>query len=257
LHLVLLTRGALFRAQSLPPLMRSPSWPPMKIDVNDELKNVQRPRKLRKAIMVTALILINDLAIFIAASLLLREFLQINTSEAFGPGLSVVGHLSADSLEVTVDDAQNAIFRSQSDNSAVSVRAATQHTAKLVLGKTSSPDWAIANDEQDQFTVKKGDRSFLTMNGPTTTSTISTHVDMEANTVFGSPLIMSTGGPIPTHACESDSECGAVRTPSDPAARGRRGLNSPAVVWSAGAVQQLGCVFGGGCGGGHAAGAGE
>ena len=183
----------------------------MKIDVNDELKNVQRPRKLRKAIMVTALILINDLAIFIAASLLLREFLQINTSEAFGPGLSVVGHLSADSLEVTVDDAQNAIFRSQSDNSAVSVRAATQHTAKLVLGKTSSPDWAIANDEQDQFTVKKGDRSFLTMNGPTTTSTISTHVDMEANTVFGSPLIMSTGGPIPTHACESDSECGAVR----------------------------------------------
>jgi len=54
---------------------------------------------------------------------------QINTSEAFGPGLSVVGHLSADSLEVTVDDAQNAIFRSQSDNSAVSVRAATQHTA--------------------------------------------------------------------------------------------------------------------------------
>ena len=49
----------------------------MKIDVNDELKNVQRPRKLRKAIMVTALILINDLAIFIAASLLLRRLLRL------------------------------------------------------------------------------------------------------------------------------------------------------------------------------------
>jgi hypothetical protein len=205
-----LTRVAVVaRPQSLPPLMRSPSWPPMKIEVTDELKNVQRPKKMRKAIMVASLIIINDILIFIAASLLLREYLQINTKEAFGPGLTVSGHLTSDSLEVTVDEPQNAIFRSQSSDSAVSVRAAAYRTAKLVLGKTSSPDWGIANNPQDQLLISKGERSFLMMDGVTTTSTISTHVDTEDNTLFGAPLIMSTGGPIPSHACTVDADCGA------------------------------------------------
>ena len=181
----------------------------MKIEVTDELKNVARPKKLRKAVMVTCLIIINDILIFVAASLLLREYLQINTKEAFGPGLTVSGHLTSDSLEVTVDEPQNAIFRSQSSNSAVSVRAAASHTAKLVLGKTSSPDWGIANNPADQLVILKGERSFLMMDSVTTTSTISTHVDMEDNSFFGAPLIMSTGGPIPSHACTMDAECGA------------------------------------------------
>eukprot|EP01043_Picozoa_sp_COSAG02_P010117 COSAG02_NODE_350_length_24063_cov_47.131447_15_plen_467_part_00 len=205
-----LTRSRfIVRLQSLPPLMRSPSWPPMKIEVTDELKNVQRPKKMRKALLVAGLIIVNDVLIFIAASLLLREYLQINTKEAFGPGLRVSGHLSSDSLEVAVDDPQNAIFRSQSSNSAVSVRSAAHRTAKLVLGKTSSPDWAIANNPHDQLVISKGERSFLMMDSATTTSTISTHVDTEANTWFGSPLVMSTGGPIPTNVCETDADCGA------------------------------------------------
>ena len=79
----MLTRVHSVRVQSLPPLMRSPSWPPMRMDVTDELKNVQRPKKLRKAIMVGCLIILNDILIFLAASLLLREYLQINTKEAF------------------------------------------------------------------------------------------------------------------------------------------------------------------------------
>lgn len=219
----MLTRVHSVRVQSLPPLMRSPSWPPMRMDVTDELKNVQRPKKLRKAIMVGCLIILNDILIFLAASLLLREYLQINTKEAFGPGLTVSGHLTSDSLEVSVDEPQNAIFRSQSSDSAVSVRSAARRTAKLVLGKTSSPDWAIANNPYDQLVISKGERSFLRMDSATTTSTISTHVDTEANTWFGAPLVMSTGGPIPSHACETDADCGAGQCSSS-------GMCGPGVV---------------------------
>eukprot|EP01049_Picozoa_sp_SAG25_P012227 SAG25_NODE_1619_length_2662_cov_2.448693_1_plen_544_part_00 len=200
-------------------LVRSPSWPPMTVDVSDELTRVARPKSIRKALVVATICFLNNVAIFTLSCYTLREYLQIDTAEPFGPGLTVSGHLTADSFEVTVPEPQNAVFRSQSANSALSIRAATSHAAELVLGKglsgsggTKGPsDWVLTNNPADQFVLSQAGTHYLNIDGASTTSTISTHVDIEANTMYGAPLVLSTGAPVPGQEtqCASHSDCGA------------------------------------------------
>lgn len=190
-------------------IVRSPSWPPMTIDVSDEMTRVARPKAVRKAIVVATIIFANNLAIFCLSCFMLREYLQIDTLEAFGPGLAVQGHLMSDSLEVSVSEPQNAIFRSQSANSALSVRAATGSEAMVVLAKSSGSSWEMTNSPTDEFLLRKGAEEYLKVDGSTKTTTISTHLDLKENTVYGAPLVLSTGAPITTQQCTATSQCGA------------------------------------------------
>jgi hypothetical protein len=114
-------------------LKRSPSWPPDVVDVADEMVRVARPKAVRKAFVVATVIFANNVAIFCLTCFLLREYLQIETLEAFGPGLVVLGSLQSDSIGVTVLEAQNAVFRSQSSNSALSVRPSRWPASRLNL----------------------------------------------------------------------------------------------------------------------------
>ena len=100
----------------------------------------------------------------------------------------------------------------------MSVRAATGSAAQLVLGKGPQPaglagpqDWVLANNAQDQLTVAQDTHTVLQIDGTTRTSTVSTHISTQDNTVFGSPLILSTGSPLPSNdvPCLSHVDCGA------------------------------------------------
>ena len=190
--------GLVIEQKALPVRQRSPSWPPMKIDLHEELKKVQRPKRGQKAVLVSFLVFLNDVVIFLAATVLLINYLDVDTSTAFGPGFIVAGKLQADAMDISIDGEQNAVFRSESGHSAVSVEAANSMSAKIVLSKDTST-WNIANDPADQLVISKGRTAFLELTaeasgGPTTT--VSTHINTRDNTVFGSPLIMSTAGPI-------------------------------------------------------------
>ena len=85
-------------------LVRSPSWPPMTVDVADEMTRVARPKSVRKAVVVATLCFLNNVAIFFLSVFLLRAYLQVESAESFGPGLHVIGHLAADSIAVTVEE---------------------------------------------------------------------------------------------------------------------------------------------------------
>ena len=199
------TPGRLDR-KALPVLHRSPSWPPMKFDFHEELRKVQKPRTVRKAVLFALLIIVNNVLIVVAASFVLRGYLQVSahkhtsaggergrekreqgrvtvlprgwrtecirallkyacavsgeiayalsrvvceslnarlcslqveTSESFGPGLVVKGRLSADSINIAVDGGQQAVFRSQSSDSAIGIHSATSKTSKLILVRNS------------------------------------------------------------------------------------------------------------------------
>eukprot|EP01051_Picozoa_sp_SAG22_P009075 SAG22_NODE_729_length_7596_cov_20.310924_8_plen_286_part_00 len=199
--------GLVIEQKALPVRQRSPSWPPMKVDLHEELKKVKRPQRCQKVFLVSFLVFLNDLVIFLSATVLLINYLDVETATSFGPGFIVAGKLSADAVDVSIDGEQNAVFRSESESSAVSVEAAQGMSAKIVLSKDTST-WNIANNVADQLVISKGRTAFLQLTGlpaaqggPTTT--VSTHMDTKDNTVFGSPLILSTGGPIPKAAAGS------------------------------------------------------
>ena len=79
----------------------------------------------------------------------------------------------------------------------------------LVLGKTSGTPWELSNNANDQFLLRKGAQTLLKVDGASSTSTISTHLSTEANTVYGAPLVLSTGGAIPKTSCTTSAQCGA------------------------------------------------
>ena len=66
--------------RALPVLHRSPSWPPMKFDFHEELKKVQKPRTIRKAVLFACFVIVNNIFIVVAATFLLRGYLQVRRS---------------------------------------------------------------------------------------------------------------------------------------------------------------------------------
>jgi hypothetical protein len=203
--------GLVIEQRALPVLQRSPSWPPMGHDMDLKLRTVPQSKACKKAAMYIALILLNDLVVFLSARILWVTYMDMDTEVAFSDGLSVKGHLAADSMEVTVDGPQAAMFQSTGQGCGLSVYAGGGAVSKLVLGKTSSPDWVLANEvPRDQFELSKGEQSFLTVDPTTATSKFETHVDAGAGTLFGGPLVLSTGAPIPVgRACSQHDSCGA------------------------------------------------
>ena len=145
-----------------------------------QLKVAPKPERCRKALMWLALVLLNDVIVFLCARIVWYDagrvcclvlalaphcgvarfvrvnYFQVDTVAAFGAGVSVSGHLTADSVGVTVDQRQSAEFTSLGSQSVVGVRSASSATSKLVLGKSSSPDWAFSHDVSGNFHIQKG-----------------------------------------------------------------------------------------------------
>eukprot|EP01052_Picozoa_sp_SAG31_P001056 SAG31_NODE_34_length_31842_cov_31.677850_12_plen_273_part_00 len=210
----------------------------MKIDLNEESKTVQRPNRIRKACIIAALVCLNNLLIFIVATVALVNYLGVETSTSFGPGLIVAGKLSADAVDVSIEKEQNAIFRSESADSTVSIEAADAMTAKIVLSKDSST-WSIANDGADQLVIGKGESPFFELTTAAiggSTTTVSSHINTQDNTVYGNPLLMSTVGPLAEATTQlTDTDC--QNTPANcvvaedivlsPGLEGRIRVNAP------------------------------
>ena len=187
-------RPALFRwftlacartLQALPVIRRSPSWshPGDRADRywmsgKISLKKVKPPQMQLKILMYFVMILINNLMVFATARIIFVEYLQIETTSMFGGGLKVTGLLTAQSVEVTVDQVQTVVFSSHAATSAATIQAAQGQTSKLILGKTSSPDWALSSDATDRFQLTKGTQPFFEVDVPSKTSTVLTHFDM-------------------------------------------------------------------------------
>eukprot|EP01050_Picozoa_sp_SAG11_P015835 SAG11_NODE_2095_length_3833_cov_4.084092_1_plen_379_part_00 len=187
---------------------RSPSWPPNKIDLNEELKKVQRPKRVQKAILISLLVFLNNVVIFLCCAVLVIQYLNVDTASSFGEGFIVAGKLSADAVEISIEREQNAVFRSESADSAVSIEAARSSVSKLALSKETST-WNIANDAVDQLVISKGSAEFLGLSGSAAggaTTTISAHLNTGGHTIFGSPLVLSTGRPIPKETTPN-TEC--------------------------------------------------
>lgn len=211
--------GLVIEQRSLPVITRSPSWshPGDREDKyylagKVSLKAVPKVMTMHKIAMWAAMILVNNCMVFFAARILWTEYMLIDSDTSFGAGLTVSGSLTADRVEVTVDGPQVGTFRSLEGASAMTVMAADGAVTKLVLGKTSSPDWVVANSRTDQFELGKGGQNFLTIDAPSRLSTVKTHIDTLDATLYGSPLIFSTGAPLPIGApCSSHADCGAGR----------------------------------------------
>lgn len=59
----------------------------------------------------------------------------------------------------------------------------------------ASSVWGMSNNPQDQFVISKGSKSFINLDGTSKTAVISTHIDAEANSIYGSPLVLTTRAP--------------------------------------------------------------
>lgn len=185
-------------------------------DVAEEMMRMRRPKRIRSAIVLSIFVILNNVVIICAAFFVVQKYLQIE-SEPFEPNLHVRGSLEPEALDVTTDqEPQTVRFVSTAGSSAVSVRAATSSSAVLVLGKSGdSSDWRIDNDPTDKLVFsatpkRRGVQSdLLVMDGVMKTSTISTHVDIENNTAFGAPLLLSSAV-MPSDECSANqSFCGA------------------------------------------------
>jgi hypothetical protein len=181
-------------------------------DVAEEMMTMQRPKRIRSAIVWSILVILNNVVIICAAFVMVQNYMQIE-SEAFEPNLHVRGSLEPEALDVTTDqEPQTVHFVSTGGPSAASVRAATSSSAALVLGKSGdSSDWRIDNDPTDKLVISATPKrqsvqsDLLVMDGVTKTSTLSTHVDIENYTAFGAPLLLSS-------AVMSSDECSANRS---------------------------------------------
>ena len=134
---------------------------------------MQRPKRIRSAIALSILAFLNNFLIIVAAFVVVRAYLDIN-SDPFQPGLHVNGRLSPDDLDVTaMYERQELLVTSGGAAAAVSVRSATARSSALVLGKGSgSPDWRVTNNPQDKLVIgmtPKGvgasEQRFVTMDG--------------------------------------------------------------------------------------------
>jgi hypothetical protein len=188
-------------------------------DVAEEMMTMQRPKRIRSAIVWSILVIVNNMIIICAAFFVVQRYMQVE-SDAFKPDLYVRGSLEPEALDVTTDQEEQTVrFVSRGEASAASVRAATSSSATLVLGKSGgSSDWQIDNDPMDKLvfsTTPKGQNvarsDLLVMDGVTKTSTLSTHVDIEDYTAFGAPLLLSSAV-MPSDKCTNSSGasvCGA------------------------------------------------
>ena len=152
-------------------------------DVAEEMMTMQRPKRIRSAIVWSILVIVNNMIIICAAFFVVQRYMQVE-SDAFKPDLYVRGSLEPEALDVTTDQEEQTVrFVSRGEASAASVRAATSSSATLVLGKSGgSSDWQIDNDPMDKLvfsTTPKGQNvarsDLLVMDGVTKTSTLSTH----------------------------------------------------------------------------------
>ena len=185
-------------------------------DVAEEMMTMQRPKRIRLAIVWSIMVILNNVVIICAAFFVVQKYMQIE-SDAFKPDMYVRGSLEPDALDVTTDqEPQTVHFVSTGGASAASIRAATSRSAALVLGKSGdSSDWRIDNDPTDQLVIsatpKRGSvqSNLLVMDGVAKTSTLATHVDIENYTTFGAPLLLSSAV-MPSDECSaSDPSCGA------------------------------------------------
>ena len=142
-------------------------------EVAEEMMAMQRPKRIRSAIALSILAFLNNFLIIVAAFVVVRAYLDIN-SDPFQPGLHVNGRLSPDDLDVTaMYERQELLVTSGGAAAAVSVRSATARSSALVLGKGSgSPDWRVTNNPQDKLVIgmtPKGvgasEQRFVTMDG--------------------------------------------------------------------------------------------
>ena len=99
---------------------------------------MQRPKRIRSAIALSILAFLNNFLIIVAAFVVVRAYLDIN-SDPFQPGLHVNGRLSPDDLDVTaMYERQELLVTSGGAAAAVSVRSATARSSALVLGTAPS-----------------------------------------------------------------------------------------------------------------------
>ena len=185
-------------------------------DVAEEMMTMQRPKRIRSAIVLSIFVIVNNVVIICAAFAVVQAYMHIE-SPAFKPDMHVAGSLEPEALDVTSDqEPQDVHFTSLEGSSAASARAATSRSATLVLGKSGgSADWDITNDPTDKLvisTTPKGHgaltRSLLVMDGATKTTTLSTHVDIEDYTSFGAPLLLSSAV-MPSDKCTNASVASA------------------------------------------------
>lgn len=185
-------------------------------DVAEEMMTMQRPKRIRSAIVWSILVILNNIVIICAAFVMVRNYMQLD-SGAFEPDLYVTGSLEPEALDVTTDREPSTVrLVSTLGPSAASVRAATSSSAALVLGKSGdSSDWRIDNDPTDRLVISATPKrrsvqsDLLVMDGVANTLTMSTHVDVESYTTFGAPLLLSSAV-MPSDECAVNASfCGA------------------------------------------------
>eukprot|EP01052_Picozoa_sp_SAG31_P043847 SAG31_NODE_7444_length_1688_cov_1.380743_1_plen_293_part_00 len=190
--------GLIVEQKALPVRMRSPSWPPMKIDLHEELKPAKQNQWAIKVISLALLVILSNLVIFLSAATVMVNYLNADTDVIFGSGFIVSGQIKTDSVDISVDERQTSVFRSRISDSLISIEAAPSMLAKISLSKGSST-WHIESNTMDHLTFSKGQSVFVDVSQDTTGSKLADmngHINTEDHTVFGAPLMMSTGGPV-------------------------------------------------------------
>lgn len=132
------------------------------INLHEELKIVQRPKRLTLAIVLSFGIFVNNLVILISIAALTIKYLDFDSASAFGPGLVIPGTIHADSAMVDIKLEQNALFKSHGQHSGVTVSAAVGMSAKVSLKKPGQAGrqevatrWEFINDGSDKFVITK------------------------------------------------------------------------------------------------------